>query len=126
MRCKYRRFAFSFIAFIAIVSSLFKVNIADSLQPFSSHKVSLPTKNVSFTKQHNSYTFLLLETDSEELDVEESDDEVENLGLAFEFFTSFNFTTLQIAEIAPREEWNETSAKGKYPPIYLSNNNFRI
>jgi|GEM_PF-3828334 len=128
MLCQYKKFAFSLVAFIAIVSSLFKTNIADSLQPSSGHKASFPSKSVSYTKQHHSYTLLLLETDSEELDVEESDtdDEVENLQLAFEFFTSFDFTTLQVAESTPREEWNESSAKGKYPPIYLTNSNFRI
>ena len=116
------------VEFIAIVSSLFKANIADSLQPSSAHKASVPSKNVSYTKQHNAFTLLLLETDSEELDVEEADtdDEVENLQLAFDYFTSFDFTTLQVAESTPREEWNESAAKGKYPPIYLTNSNFRI
>jgi len=96
------------------------------LQSYSSPKASFPSKNVSFAKQHDSFALLLLETDSEELDVEESDDEVENFTLAFDYLTPFNFTVLQLEDIAPREEWNETSAKGVYPPIYLINSNFRI
>lgn len=126
MLCQSKRVAFSFIAFIAIVSSLFKANIADTLQPFSFHKASQPTKGVVLTKHHNSATLLLLETDSEELDVEESDDEVKNLTLSLEYFTQFNFTLLQATTSTPREEWNESSAKGKYPPIYLANCNYRI
>jgi hypothetical protein len=125
---QYKKFAFSIIALFAITTSMFKLNVDDAqLSSFPGHK-PVHSAKTAFTSFHTSSVLLLLEeVDSEEaVDGEDADDEVENACLDVDPFTLFDFASFQNAVLLPSPDWEESSVKGHYSPIYLVNRNFRI